>query len=267
MKNRGKLSKAEPIRGRKVQILKEPDVFLEHAGRMRRRMAILGMLLCLSGFGKAEAASIIYTWSSIGSGSLGTNSFFDAPFTITSTAEVTQITEAPLGVLLVSNIAATVSVSGFGIATFTIPTDTVANRSNSLVGIGASIQDDAILFVGNPAFATYDLRSSIESVGGPPARSIEAQFATTAGIFSLSAVSTVTFQAEPPPVLTIRKIESSQIQLRWATNTVPYDLDRTATLPASVWTPVTNTVSVIGGEFLVTLEPSANAQFFRLRLR
>lgn len=234
MKTWAKLSNAEQIPGRKVEILNEPDVswFLEYAGRMCRKMAILGMLLFLPGSGKAEAPSMIYTWSSIGSGSLGTNSFSDVPFTITSTADVTRIREEPLGVLSVSNISATVSVSGFGIATFVIPTDTIANRSNSLVGIGARIQDDAILFVNNSGFAAYDLGSSLGPIGGPPARSIEAHFATTAGSFSLSAVSNVTFQAVLQPNISI----FPAVELCWPTETnKSYQLQWAPSLDSTHW--------------------------------
>lgn len=208
----------------------------------------LGVLLFLSGFGQAEGASFIYTWSSIGSGSLGTNSFFDTPFTIRSTADMSQIGEGPLGVLLVSNIAATVSVSGFGIATFTIPTDTVANRSNSLVGIGALIQDDPILFVGNPAFATYDLGSAIGPIVGPPAGSFDARFATTAGVFSLSAVSNVTFQAVSRPSVSI----FTAVELCWPTETnKSYQLQWAPSLDSTNWLSLGSPVAGIGTNICV----------------
>jgi hypothetical protein len=237
MKHEAKLSNAGQRTGLKVEILKEPVVsgILKHVGRISRTMVILAVLLCLSGFGKADAVSLIYTWSSIGSGRLGTNSFFDTLFTITSTADVTQIREAPGGVLLVSNIAATVSVSGIGIATFTIPTETVANRSYSAVGTGAPIQDDAILFVENPAFASYDLGCSIGPITGQPGRSIEAQFATSGGVFALSAVSAVTFQAIPEPPRPSVSIFTA-VEICWPTETnKTYQLQWAPSLDSTNW--------------------------------
>jgi hypothetical protein len=271
MKNQSKLSNAEQRFGLNVEIVKDLDVsgILKYAGRFCRRIVIviLGALLCLAGFGKAETASIIYIWSGIGSGSLGSNSFMDAPFTITSTANISQITEAPLGVLLVANIAATISISGMGIATFTIPTDTVANRSNSLVGIGAPIQDDAILFVGNDAFATYDLGSPIGPIAGPPFRSIEAKFATTAGIFSLSAVSTATFQAVFEPSRPSVSIYTA-VEVCWPTETnKTYQLQWAPSLGSVTWMSLGSPVPGTGTNICIFESTRGMAKrFYRLEV-
>jgi hypothetical protein len=99
----------------------------------------------------------------------------------------------------VSNLTATVSVSGIGTGTFDIPTITADTPPLSVVGIGAPIQDRAILFVSNPAFVAYELSTSIGPLSGPAMFNPGEQFGTTLGNFSLTSVSTVTFQAVVVP--------------------------------------------------------------------
>jgi MYXO-CTERM domain-containing protein len=91
-------------------------------------------------------------------------------------------------------------VSGLGTATFTIPTTDTDNQPLSRVGTGDPNQNLAILFEDNPAFATYDLSTSIGPLSGPPAFNSGAHFATTSGDFVLDTISgNVTFQAQVAP--------------------------------------------------------------------
>lgn len=68
-----------------------------------------------------------------------------------------------------------------------------------------------------------------------------------------------------PPPLGIRPLDSSRVQLSWTANTVPYNLEFTDSLPATLWQPVTNSVAVVGSEYVVTTESTSPARFFRLR--
>jgi hypothetical protein len=162
-----------------------------------KAVTVFGTLVwLLAGLRNLQATEVIYTLSSVGSGHLGTNSFFSARFTITSTADTSQITHSSLGVFQVPDITATVFVSGIGTATFTIPTINVANQGLPAVGFSDPTQHLAILFAnGNPAMASYDLSTSLGPITGYSSFNGFASFGTTAGGFLLSSVSTVTFQA------------------------------------------------------------------------
>jgi PEP-CTERM motif-containing protein len=180
-------------------------------------------LVTVSVFGcvAAQAAPISYTISAVGSGSLGTNSFSDVSFTITSTADTSQIDiNSPLfpDILVVTNESATIEISGLGTATFTSTLSDFANQYvgpqwNRTVGaVGVTDISDGydIIDVQNSAFDTYDLRSSIGPVSGTTFGNAGYPVGTTAGTFQLNSLpTTATFQAtlqsvpEPATVLLV----------------------------------------------------------------
>jgi hypothetical protein len=162
--------------------------------------AALAVIISLCGSVAAQATPIIYTFSGIASGALGAHSFNNASFTITATADTSQITSLGAGIPDVPDTSAAISISGIGSGTFSISTINVDNQSIPAVGFSDPVQDLAILFVEDPAFATYDLSTPIGPISGAVgAYNSGAQFATTAGAFSFSSVSTATFQATPVP--------------------------------------------------------------------
>ena len=156
-------------------------------------VSIVSAALCWT----AAASPATYTLSGTGTGSLGTDPFSDASFSITATADTSGISES-LGVFLLSNSIATLFVSGVGSATFTVPTMMVDNTAGA-AGISAPNQNMTILANFSPAFSSYDLGSSLAPVLGTPAFNPGTGFGTTAGDFSLSSVSSVIFQAEVVP--------------------------------------------------------------------
>jgi hypothetical protein len=169
-------------------------------GPMKRATWMLSVLVLLSGgVGQAKADLITYTFSGTASGKLGTNTFSNASFTITSVADTSQITNSS-GIFIVPDMAATVFVSGLGTATFTIPTTNVDNQPLARVGFSAPNQGLAILFEDNSAFSTYDLSTAIGPLTGPPLFNSSSLFGTTAGDFSFTSVGTVTFQASTQAV-------------------------------------------------------------------
>jgi hypothetical protein len=162
--------------------------------------AVLATFISLCGCVGAQATSIIYTFSGVGSGDLGADAFNNASFTITSTADTSQIINPMPGILHVPDMTATISVSGVGSGTFDISTINVDGQDgNARVGFSDPVQNLAILFVENAAFATYDLNTPIGPLSGAPSFNSGAQFGTTAGNFSLTSVSTATFQATAVP--------------------------------------------------------------------
>jgi hypothetical protein len=96
------------------------------------------------------------------------------------------------------NTAAAVFVSGIGTGTFTIPTVEFYNHVIAAVGISYPYNGD-IVDVLSSAFTTYDLSTPIGPTGGNPYINAGEEFATTAGLFKLTSVSEVTFQAVPEP--------------------------------------------------------------------
>jgi hypothetical protein len=157
------------------------------------------LVFCLIGVlllgGNAPAAPITYTFSATGSGWLGDTPFYNSFFQLTATADTSQISNPSPGLFRVTDSIATVSVSGLATATFDITTINVDNQSLSRVGFSDPVQSLAILFVDNPAFATYDLSTVIGPLSGPPVFNYGDKFLTSSGNFSLTEVSTVTFEA------------------------------------------------------------------------
>lgn len=161
----------------------------------RRTLQAFAALVLLAGaVVPAQAVPVVYSFSAEGSGTLGVNGF-DAPFTITATADTDGITSPATGIFRLVNSTATVDVEGVGEGTFAI-SSVVDNQRIGSVGISDPSQNLAILSVGNPAFASYDLASSIGPLSGPASfnRPIFV-FRTDVGDFSLSRVGEATFTA------------------------------------------------------------------------
>ena len=163
---------------------------------------ILGVFCALSYFA-AKGSPATYTFTATGTGHLGDASFSDALLVFSAVADTTNITETltpygPTPIFLVPDATATVSVDGVGSATFTSPTYNIVNPQVQASGISWSNLLD-ILYVTSPALASYDLSSSFGPITGTPGINPYAYFDTTAGIFNLSSVSSVTFQADVVP--------------------------------------------------------------------
>ena len=180
------------------------------ASPIMKRIFICGVVLSVLS-ATAQASSAIYTLSGTGTGSLDAIPFSDVAFTITSTADTTNIVlGTPFGFWVVPDFATTISVSGIGSATFTIPTETFINFEVGATGITAPDQHIDILGIKNAAFFSYDLNSpqgytlssSVSQVTGPsyiPSPSLGFTFETTAGVFYMSSVSSVSYQADVVP--------------------------------------------------------------------
>jgi hypothetical protein len=162
-----------------------------------KQVVCMAGVLCIAV--AALATPITYTFSASGNGGLGSQSFSNTFFEITATADTSGISVPSTGIFSVNDLTASVFVTGLGTGTFTIGTINVDNNNLSRVGFSAPAQGLAILFVDNPAFATYDLSSSIGPLSGPGVFNSGAQFNTSMGYFSLTQVSTATFEATLVP--------------------------------------------------------------------
>ena len=95
----------------------------------------LATIISLCGYVTAQATPITYTFSGVGTGNLGGNPFNNASFTITSTADSSQIANPSSGLFRVSDLTATIFVSGIGNGTFNISTVNVDNQGLSRAGV------------------------------------------------------------------------------------------------------------------------------------
>ena len=170
----------------------------------------------------ARAAPILYTETTTASGTLGGTSFKDRPLTVAYLGDTNNIIspgpfvqQEPGGVagFYLSGIAAGVfnggtaaallfpSQSAFGIGGTSTNPNLVPPGTN---GPGGSTAQGLILGLNNPAFASYNLATSLGPITGPgvlqsdPAaggNGTPATFSTTSGDLTLTKVGTVTFTA------------------------------------------------------------------------
>jgi hypothetical protein len=156
--------------------------------RLQLLMSSAVIALTLASYETAEASPITYTASVVASGSLGGSTFTNALVTVALTGDTTTVFGGPP--IWFNNGTGTVTIAGLGTATFTGEIRAVANNTLSRAGIGDFTASLGILFVDNPAFATYDLSTAIGPLSGSPAFNTSQQFATTSGSFILSSVGT-----------------------------------------------------------------------------
>lgn len=93
-------------------------------------LAVAATLATLGWANSASAVPIVFTYDGTGvSGTLGTDSFTDASFTITAIADTADIVSVSSTVDILLHSSATIQIAGLSLATFTIPTLTFVNRS------------------------------------------------------------------------------------------------------------------------------------------
>ena len=151
------------------------------------RLASVALLMIFGFCGQrgAWAQTIVYTYSSVGSGSLGGITFNDEPFTITATADTNSIFTFSPGLLRVPDETASVFVTGLGSATF-VSTLNFANHGIA-VGISDGSNADDILDIRSSALASYNLSTAIGPVSGTSAINNGTNFMTSEGDFVLTS--------------------------------------------------------------------------------
>jgi hypothetical protein len=166
---------------------------------------LLGTLVSIT---TVRAASIVYTFSGIGSGSIGGSDFTDAAFTIQVLADTTgvHLTTGSFPVLAVEDISSTLAIQGFQTATFTEGERVFVSQSGQILGFGRSefrseFPGRDLLDIMSPTFATYDLRRAFGplAAGNPSAVWQNLVEGTTLGGVTFYAAKSITFTASLVP--------------------------------------------------------------------
>jgi hypothetical protein len=158
---------------------------------MRKAFWMIPLLFAAIGAPAAHADSIVVTDTTIATGSLDGTAFTNALVTLTLTGDTTNVTGTVAPVL--PGIA-TVSVAGVS-DTFTDNVMVVANHSVGDGGFGDFTNKGGLLFTINPAFLTYDLKSSIGPLSGNSGIDPAILFLTSRGSFDMTSAGTSTFTA------------------------------------------------------------------------
>ncbi len=155
-------------------------------------------LLLLAPLTVAQAATITYTFSATGTGSIRGNPtadrvpFANVPFRITAIADTSDIVAVAPGILAVENQQASIDVDGIGAGTFQIPTRVFVSQLDS-GAVGFSKSDfppspkagsDLIDFISSE-FLTYGLDASIGPISDPNPYTMFKQFTDIAVGFGL----------------------------------------------------------------------------------
>ncbi len=150
----------------------------------------------------AIATPITYTFAGIGAGSLGSQSFTNAAFSITVTGDTSNVT---LRTVPGSNNtfwtvpgSSSITVAGIGSANITIPTRVLNN--GVIVGWSRGPDSFDILDIVVPGVTDYALNTNFgPAPGSSPFFGFGAGAVTsTLGNFSLTSASNITFQAVVP---------------------------------------------------------------------
>ncbi len=169
--------------------------------RLKTWGGVAGLAAMLFVAPAAHAAPITFSFSGLSSGSLNGIPFSDAAFTIVSEGDTSAryfFGGDPLIPMIDSSVA-TIDLSGLGTMTFTEATRVFNNRSVVILGFNSFLNAD-LLDVSNPAFATYDLTSSIGPIFA--ASAFVDQFvgvSTSSGPLTLSTATSVLFAAVTTP--------------------------------------------------------------------
>lgn len=76
---------------------------------------------------------------------------------------------------------------------------------------------------------------------------------------------TVVDASPSPPVLTILQLGVGSIEVSWPADASDYTLESATNLPAIIWSPVTNSVTITGDQCIVQLEAIESQVMYRLR--
>jgi hypothetical protein len=159
-------------------------------------------IICLATLENAGAGAVYYTFSGIGSGSLDGSAFSDASFTISAVGN---------GVVIESSLAASTTVESATVSVDGLSPDTFAasmvlecarqpaNGAGVDLYLGSPF-NTFVIGITNSSFFFYDLAAPFGPVSGAPGVNAGSSIPTTLGNFSLTSVSSETFQASVSPV-------------------------------------------------------------------
>ncbi|HEX5222966.1 MAG TPA: hypothetical protein VFZ59_25640 [Verrucomicrobiae bacterium] len=161
---------------------------------------------CLVGLAaNTFAASITFTHTGVGSGSIGDVSFSEKAFTFTAIGDTSsRVTFEPNAFgYSIDHTSASINISGVGSFTLASPTRTFVNNEYSVVGLSRAGGSQLDLFNGPIHFslASWDMLSSIGPLNGSGfLLQWDNSIITEGGILNFQSNPTaVTFQAEVVP--------------------------------------------------------------------
>ena len=158
------------------------------------RVVGLALLLTLSSF----AGTLTITYTSVGSGSVGSTAFTDDSFTITELLD-TANRQSFTGGYFIDDTSASIAISGIGTFGFTTPTRSYVNDISEGFSRATYAGNDLLDAPDNSAFSTWDMTTSIgpfTGIGEILQWSLSPVL-TTGGtlVFNTDEIPTVTFQA------------------------------------------------------------------------
>jgi len=151
---------------------------------------------------------------------------------------------------------------------FAIPSFTIQLLANT-GGAGASLEVMPMLN-GEDAFADPFVFDATGYAGQrftnntPPLSGFDAYKMALYVDFALMRLAVVDTSLARPALVVV-PLDASTLELSWPTNAVGYALESSTSLPAQVWSPVTNSITPMGDYFFVEVGITGPRQFFRLR--
>ena len=176
---------------------------------MKRILTVVAAICCLSMMTHADP--VTYTFSGTGSGDVDGVLFNDAAFEIAVSADTALIENPFPGVYFVNDIASTIAIQGFSLATFTgVDGNSVfVQQGTETLGFAlgsppAPTSYSDLLDIDNAAFSSYDLSTSYGPIFDATPFPVEpnANFvdqATTIGDVTFNTFENVTFIATVIP--------------------------------------------------------------------
>jgi hypothetical protein len=153
----------------------------------------------------AQAVPIQITINGTGSGTIGSDSFTSALFTINLTGDTDNRVDPATNVYGIPLSQATIDIAGIGEATFTFTSRAWVNRNLSLAGFSKDLFGDGssgpdIVDVDGAAFATWDMTTNVGPVFDAELQPVsQAQnLDTSRGALSFSAYSNGVYTALVP---------------------------------------------------------------------
>jgi hypothetical protein len=184
----------------------------------------------------------------------GSTSSLGSSIQVTVTSLSNLVTIAP-GTTYTLTVAMNVGGPG-GVGTISLLAGGNSAASASIFGTGPSLTDRTASFITLP--------SGDPLVGQPLTVQLACSCNVPFGGVSAS-FDNVRLTAEAGPQLKIVPLAGAQTQISWPTNFGGYTLMCSTNLSSTNWTTVSNGAAVQDGQYVVTLQPAARQNFYRLR--
>ena len=114
----------------------------------------------------AFAGPLTITYTSFGTGSIGSTSFSGAAFTITELLDTTNLQTLSGVGFFIDDTSASIAIDGVGTFNFTTATRSFVNNNNPNAGFSRASGADLIEGPSDPAFFTWDMTTSLGPFSG-----------------------------------------------------------------------------------------------------